>query len=79
MGEVPPEVPEVVDATEPPSAPGEAITTFKVYKRDARLLSKIGSMLEMSQPDTITHFRREFENLWETLIAREQSRLKGKQ
>jgi hypothetical protein len=71
--------PEVTDPTETPPATAEPVTTYKIYRRDARLLSKIGSMLDMAQPDTIAHFRREFENLWETLITREQARLKGKQ
>lgn len=69
----------IAESPAPVADTGDEITTYKVYKRDAKLLSKIGAMLDMAQQDTIAHFRREFENLLLTLMAREQKRLQGGQ
>ncbi len=53
----------------------DEITSYKMYRRDSRLLGRIGALLPGSQPAVIAHFRRDFENLYSILIAEEHRRL----
>ena len=64
-----------------PVAPGadnpDEITGFKAFKSEAKLLGRIGNLLDMSQPEVLRHFRRQFEDLYLILLTKEQSRMSG--
>lgn len=61
---------------DPVPAPGQAdeITTIKCYKQLAKTLNKLGALLDLSQPEVLLLFRREFEN---RLLTETEKELRG--